>query len=325
MEAKRAALVARVVILAMTGCHAPAPGTNVDAPTIDAGVVKTVTADGLQRLFTHARPNEQGGENVLGRLKTVATEMCRKQGLGAHVLQTSWGTPTFSGPLEADLEFKCEGSLPEPAPAPPVVGEPTVQQIEEFNRLGAQIAQLRADFLARCPTPEPSCRDAATKHLADLDARLAKLSGVYSLDGLEQRRSILGAYGERISQGWAPPEPTHPISPANATASPGQGNTQDQGAPSGVRVLVSFNSEGGGPDAQSEERMNAYLAEQVRAQGHAIERKIHRWGREGEFNACFALTDMDAAGQAHFVSGLRAALGDTSRAVVKENERCSQR
>ncbi|WP_291227469.1 hypothetical protein [Dokdonella sp.] len=93
MEAKRAALVARVVILAMTGCHAPAPGTNVDAPTIDAGVVKTVTADGLQRLFTHARPDEQGGENVLGRLKTVATEMCRKQGLGAHVLQTSWGIP----------------------------------------------------------------------------------------------------------------------------------------------------------------------------------------------------------------------------------------
>lgn len=86
-------------------------------------------------------------------------------------------------------------------------------------------------------------------------------------------------------------------------------------------LVVSFISIGSGVSPASVAQFNVVLAEFEATWGVSAQRTTASWGREGEFDVCFTLTDLPAAARAELVDQMWQ-LDAEPLIAVKENARC---
>lgn len=81
------------------------------------------------------------------------------------------------------------------------------------------------------------------------------------------------------------------------------------------RLVLSFISKGAGLDNPTHDKVIAY------AQNHPKKPafETHRWGREGEVDYCFKLTELTADEQKTFVKDIEKMIPDKTMVLVQEN------
>lgn len=87
-----------------------------------------------------------------------------------------------------------------------------------------------------------------------------------------------------------------------------------------VRLVVSFISKGGGIDYETLKSFENWLAERPRF----VYTKSN-WGREGEVNLCFRMTNLSTREQEIFVRDVRTQLTDKDLVIVSEWAACDKR
>lgn len=86
-----------------------------------------------------------------------------------------------------------------------------------------------------------------------------------------------------------------------------------------VRFLVAFISKGEGIDRTQKANLDAWLKNQKGA-----DYSISPWGREGEMNYCFPLTNKSKSEQESFIRELKNQITDRDRVYFYENVPCSK-
>ncbi len=86
-------------------------------------------------------------------------------------------------------------------------------------------------------------------------------------------------------------------------------------------LVVSFISKGGGIDLVTFEAFEQWLASHPSKPQYE---KTH-WGREGETNLCFRLSEFSTVSRAKFVADVRNYLTDKELVLIQENAACSKR
>lgn len=115
-----------------------------------------------------------------------------------------------------------------------------------------------------------------------------------------------------------PQTPVQPQQPAQPQMEQ-QTNSQQQAAdPMNYRLTVSFYSKGEGTDYKTREEFDKFLEEF--SPSVAVEKK--RWGREGESDYCFKLSELTKAQQDDFVGKAKAILSKSQLVHIKENVPC---
>lgn len=87
-----------------------------------------------------------------------------------------------------------------------------------------------------------------------------------------------------------------------------------------VRLVVSFISKGEGIDYKTEESFKAWLAERPQ-----FTYEVTHWGREGEVNYCFRMSNIDGRQQEVFVRDVRTFMTDKELVIVSEWAKCDRR
>lgn len=90
-----------------------------------------------------------------------------------------------------------------------------------------------------------------------------------------------------------------------------------------TNLVVSFRSECCGPDRAAIDRVNHFIAEFELT--HQIHLKFDKtaWGREGEFDYCFDLSDTDESLALALAEGLRKQTQESHLVSIIENEICN--
>lgn len=87
-----------------------------------------------------------------------------------------------------------------------------------------------------------------------------------------------------------------------------------------VRLVVSFISKGEGIDMKTEENFKVWLAERPQ-----FTYEVTHWGREGEVNYCFRMSNIDGRQQEVFVRDVRTFMADKELVIVSEWTKCDKR
>jgi hypothetical protein len=90
-----------------------------------------------------------------------------------------------------------------------------------------------------------------------------------------------------------------------------------------VRLLISFGSQCCGTDHQALEEVSKAVSALERQTGRSLAQERISWGKEGEFNLCLPLTELDVAGQRLFVARIKTALVKSKLTQVLENAPCA--
>lgn len=103
-------------------------------------------------------------------------------------------------------------------------------------------------------------------------------------------------------------------------------STQNQNAISSkdvsYRLIVSFISIGEGTDRNGKEMLDSFLNEWKTNQKKEVKYETIGWGREGEVDFCFPLTELNEKEQTQFVSGIKEKFKDHQLIQFAENEPC---
>ena|ERR1051326_5621709 len=96
---------------------------------------------------------------------------------------------------------------------------------------------------------------------------------------------------------------------------------QEITATTNVRLLVSFISIGAGIDAAIKEKYDAFLSGQQKK----IKYDEAHWGREGEVDYCFLLSELSKKEQDDFVAKSKLMLSGSKLVIVSENVPCDKK
>lgn len=84
------------------------------------------------------------------------------------------------------------------------------------------------------------------------------------------------------------------------------------------RLIVSFISKGAGPDGKKQPAFVKYIESHKKKPAYALV----RWGREGEADYCFKLTELSATEQTEFITKVKEILNGSDLVFVNENQKC---
>lgn len=84
------------------------------------------------------------------------------------------------------------------------------------------------------------------------------------------------------------------------------------------RLIVSFISKGAGPDGKKQPEFVKYIESHKKKPAYALV----RWGREGEADYCFKLTELSATEQTEFITKVKEILNGSDLVFVNENQKC---
>jgi len=90
-------------------------------------------------------------------------------------------------------------------------------------------------------------------------------------------------------------------------------------APTTYRAIVSFGSAGSGIDSKTAAQLESYVISFGKAEGKAIAYEKVNYGKEGEVDYCFPLTELSKGKQGDFVNGLKNLTKSAKIVTVKEN------
>ena len=91
------------------------------------------------------------------------------------------------------------------------------------------------------------------------------------------------------------------------------------------RFGVSFYSIGTGIDGAARDQMLEYIASFEQKNKLKLLMEKFAWGREGEVDYCFKLSELDKKKQDQFVTEIKKVLRKSTRIHYKENEDCVRR
>lgn len=96
----------------------------------------------------------------------------------------------------------------------------------------------------------------------------------------------------------------------------------DAADPSLARLNVSFYSIGSGINHVAQKEFEAFLGKYQEANGVELKHDVIHWGREGETDYCFKLTELKAKAQEAFIAETKKALEGKEHVNVNENFKC---
>lgn len=88
------------------------------------------------------------------------------------------------------------------------------------------------------------------------------------------------------------------------------------------RFIVSFISKGEGTDAEAARQFHRYIKEYATTNGKRVFYQPVPWGREGESDFCFPLSDMKTDAQKQFIKDIKDRLRDSKLVQYYENQTC---
>lgn len=87
-------------------------------------------------------------------------------------------------------------------------------------------------------------------------------------------------------------------------------------------LIVQFYSIGEGINSESKVVMDVFLAQQEKKYNTTISYQTFAWGREGEFDCCFRLANLNKQQRKDFISELKKQFNDKSLVHVSEDLTC---
>lgn len=100
------------------------------------------------------------------------------------------------------------------------------------------------------------------------------------------------------------------------------GSTGKTADPSLSRLNVSFYSIGSGINTEALKTYDAFLAEWEKANGVDLQFDVINWGREGETDYCFKLTELKEKKQATFIAETQKVMSGKEHVTISENFKC---
>jgi hypothetical protein len=88
------------------------------------------------------------------------------------------------------------------------------------------------------------------------------------------------------------------------------------------RLIVSFYSICCGIDGKAKEKLETFIKNYERAKGKRLTKEAIRWGKEGEVDYCFRLSELSPGEQKRFISKIRLLLKQSKLVHITENAAC---
>lgn len=125
------------------------------------------------------------------------------------------------------------------------------------------------------------------------------------------------------SASGAPTVTAAPIETAAPTSTPSATPTSSSSAsaPKTYALVVSFFSPGNGTDRAAFDKLTAIVAKLPKK----VAQVTGHWGKEGEHDECFDLSELDAKQKADFIAAVKKDVGASDRVTIKENDVCQSR
>ncbi|MFN5415736.1 MAG: hypothetical protein ACK5B9_01680 [Flavobacteriia bacterium] len=89
-----------------------------------------------------------------------------------------------------------------------------------------------------------------------------------------------------------------------------------------MRFIVSFISIGSGPDGEAKILLDNYLADYQTKNKVKLTIKTTKWGREGEIDYCFKLSELKDKEQSSFIKEVQDLLKNSTLVRYEENSPC---
>ncbi len=90
-------------------------------------------------------------------------------------------------------------------------------------------------------------------------------------------------------------------------------------APTTYRAIVSFGSSGSGIDSKTLASLESYIISFGKAEGKTLTYDKVPWGKEGEVDYCFSLSELSKGKQGDFVNGLKNVTKSSKLVTIQEN------
>ncbi|MFN5224029.1 MAG: hypothetical protein ACK5DJ_07575 [Bacteroidota bacterium] len=88
------------------------------------------------------------------------------------------------------------------------------------------------------------------------------------------------------------------------------------------RLIVSFISIGEGPDFNAKTGLDRVIADWEKQKGLILKQESFPWGREGEVDYCFQLSELNNSDQQSFINEIKSSIGTSKLVQVAENQPC---
>lgn len=89
-----------------------------------------------------------------------------------------------------------------------------------------------------------------------------------------------------------------------------------------MRFIVSFISIGSGPDGEAKIQLDTYLTDYQTKNKVKLDFKTTKWGREGEIDYCFKLSELKNKEQSSFIREVQNLLKNSTLVRYTENSPC---
>lgn len=89
-----------------------------------------------------------------------------------------------------------------------------------------------------------------------------------------------------------------------------------------ARLSVSFYSKGEGIDHKSKQRFDMFVNEYEKKIGKILVKQEVRWGREGEVDYCYLLTELSMKEKIDFIKQVQDLFNNVELVHLKENAKC---
>lgn len=86
------------------------------------------------------------------------------------------------------------------------------------------------------------------------------------------------------------------------------------------RFIVSFISKGAGTDSKIIEKFTKYVKEFEQKKGLILSNALINWGKEGELDYCFKLSELNTNDQIVFINESKALLKESDLVITEENK-----
>jgi DNA gyrase/topoisomerase IV subunit B len=88
------------------------------------------------------------------------------------------------------------------------------------------------------------------------------------------------------------------------------------------RLIVSFISIGEGPDFNAKTGLDRVIADWEKQKGLILKQESFPWGREGEVDYCFQLSELNNSDQQSFINEIKSSIGTSKLVQITENQPC---
>ena len=89
-----------------------------------------------------------------------------------------------------------------------------------------------------------------------------------------------------------------------------------------ARLVVSFISICCGIDHEAKDKLDSFIARYEKTKGKQLTKATSHWGREGEIDYCFQLSEQSRKERKTFISKVRSLIGKSKLVDIKENASC---